>query len=247
MPSLSELQGQMAAALLARTAAARALPAGWFRGAAERGLHTHRNTVLGACCNALRLSYPTLERLLGSDVFEALAADFSCEQPPAAALLAVYGEAFADFVAERATRDDRLLLHDAARFDWLFERVAQQPAEEFGRYAVLLPGGVQLQLCNSLQLLRVSFAVDELRGGDSVPAPTTVPMHSPHRLALWRGVDGVAVRRLGVAALAVLERLLAGADIATALTAADGLATPEALAMELESDILRAGFARLGA
>jgi hypothetical protein len=52
---------------------------------------------------------------------------------------------------------------------------------------------------------------------------------------------------LGIAALAVLERLLAGADIATALTAADGLATPEALAMELESDILRAGFARLGA
>jgi hypothetical protein len=248
MPSLSELQASMARALLAADPAGRRLPAAWFGGNdhGERGLRTHRNNILGACANALRLSYPTVERLAGSDHFDALAADFVRAAPPTAPMLAVYGEGFAAFVAARAAAEDRALLEEVARFDWLFERVAQAPADDFSGARVALEGGVMLQLCGSLRLFDASFAVDELRAGTGSVAGTG---HAPRPLALWRRQAGVAVQSLHAASATLLAALQAGAGLESALSAAvsvmDGDAAADELPRLVESDILRAGFARL--
>jgi hypothetical protein len=244
MPSLSELQTAMAHAVLATDPAARQLPATWFAGDGERGLRIHRNNILGACCNALRLSYPTLERLIGSQSFDALAADYARHAPPAAPMLAVYGEGFANFVSARAVAVDRRLLDEVARFDWLFERVAQSPVEAFNGPAVLLLGSVQLQLCNSLQLFSASFAVDELRADTAVA--DGADGQGPRHLALWRRAAGVAVQRLSEPSAALLGALLADAGLEAALAAAAAAAeSANELPALIEAEVLRASFARL--
>jgi hypothetical protein len=260
MPSLSELQTAMARALLAPDPAGRRLPGEWFSGHAERGQRTHRNNVVGACCNALRLCYPTLERLIGSEHFDALAAGFVRSTPPVAPTLSVYGEDFARFVAARAATEDSLLLQEVARFDWLFERVAQAPVEDFSGPVVALEGGVQLCLSGSLRLHRSNFPVDRLRAGAEAYAGAETGAGASadaavsgvpkiRHLALWRRSTGVAVQELHPQSAAFLAALLADAGIEVALAAAAEAAGPGAGADELsahiESDIFRASFVRL--
>jgi hypothetical protein len=239
MPSLSEIQASMSRALLAGDAVARTLPSSWFVGDSAPGLKVHRNTVIGGCCQALRLSYPTLDRVLGEAVFDELAAAFARAHPPAAPVLGLYGEHFPDFVFERSSPEDRPLLGELARFDWLFERVAQCAPDEYAADAVLtLDGGVQLHLATSLQLFTASHAVDEWRIATASVARFAIPL----TLALWRRADGVVVQRLGSAAAGWLTLLVTGPT--AALDSALGAATPESIDV-IANEIFRAGFARL--
>jgi hypothetical protein len=244
MPSLAELQVSMARALLAADPATRQLPSAWFAGDGERGLRTHRNNILGACCNALRQSYPTLEWLIGVEHFEALAADFVRRAPPTAPMLALYGEGFAAFAVERAAPEDRQLLDETARFDWLFERVAQSPAEDFSGPAAMLDGGAQLHLCSSLRLFAARYEVDSLRAGG-----TAKLLPADRHLALWRRAAGVAVQPLEPASAALLSALLAAAGLEVALAAASAAASAagaaDTLPALIEREVLRASFARL--
>jgi hypothetical protein len=239
MPSLSEIQVSMSRALLAGDAVARALPASWFVGDSAPGLKVHRNTVIGGCCQALRLSYPTLDRVLGEAVFDELAAAFARAHPPAAPVLGLYGEQFADFVFERSSPEDRPLLGELARFDWLFERVAQCAPDEFVADAALtLEGDVQLHLATSLRLFTACHAVDEWRIGTASVERFAIPQ----TLALWRRADGVAVQWLSSAAAGWLKLLVAGQ--AATLESALGAATSESIDV-FANEIFRAGFARL--
>lgn len=244
MPSLSEIQTSLAQALLAPEGSLRALPDGWFAGSAATGLRVHRNTIVGACCQALRLSYPSVDRLLGAQLFDALAAEFARRHPPAVAMLGSYGEDFAEFLALRSAPEDRALLTELARFDWLFERVAMCAADDFeGTRALMLDGGVVLQISTSLKLFNAHFAVDELRAGASSAA---LPA-APRTLALWRRSDGVGVQALSLPAATWLTALLRGASVEMALNEAGKTAATQDLAIAIASEIFRASFVRLSA
>jgi hypothetical protein len=204
----------------------------------------HRNTIVGACCQALRLSYPSVDRLLGTPLFDALAADFARLHPPAAAMLGSYGEDFAGFLGLRSSPEDRALLTELARFDWLFERVAMCAANDFeGARTLMLEGGIALQLATSLKLFDAQFAVDELRAGASDAA---IPV-APRTLALWRLSDGVAVQALGLPAATWLRVLLQGDSVEAALDAAGKTAADHELGIAIASEIFRASFVRLSA
>jgi hypothetical protein len=244
MPSLSDIQASMAEALLAPEGSLRALPDDWFAGSAVAGLRVHRNTIVGACCQALRLSYPSVDRLLGTPLFDALAADFARLHPPAAAMLCSYGEDFAEFLGLRSAPEDRALLTELARFDWLFESVAMGAADDFeGARALMLDGGVVLQLATSLKLFNAQFAVDELRAGASGAA---LPV-APRTLALWRLSDGVAVQAVSLPAATWLTALLQGASLEAALHQAGQVADTRDLALAIANEIFRASFVRLSA
>lgn len=254
MHSLSDLQSSMAQALLAVEPAQRSAVESWFSSpdAARAGLHVHRNTVLGACWNSLRLSYPALERWLGTTTFEALAADFARERPPRSAALGVYGEEFAAYVAGHLPAESRPLAADIANLDWACERVAQCAPGFAGGLQVALEGGARLSLAPSLRLCRTSHSVDTLR--DELLTGTTAQGSSagrePLQLALWHTADGLNLRRLHPPAAALVAQLLSGATLALGLEAAAEAArhagiAPEALGGMLEDEVLRAGFAQL--
>lgn len=244
MPSLSDIQTSMAEALLAPEGSLRELPEGWFVGSAVAGLRVHRNTIVGACCQALRLSYPSVDRLLGTPLFDALAADFARHHPPAVAMLGSYGEDFAGFLALRAAPEDRALLGELADFDWLFESVAMCAADDFeGSRKLVLDGGVVLQLATSLRMFNAYFAVDELRAGTSGAA---LPA-APRTLALWRRSEGVAVQALSLPAATWLRVLLQGASVEAALDEAAKTAAADVLGNAIANEIFRASFVRLSA
>lgn len=254
MRSLADLQRAMAQALLAVEPAQRGVVESWFSSAeaARAGLHVHRNTVLGACWNSLRLSYPSLERWLGAAAFEALAADFARERPPTSAALSVYGEGFANHVVGQLPAELRPLAADIATLDWACERVAQcAPGFEGGR-EIALEGGARLSLAPSLRLCQVRHAVDGLREEllAGTAAPGTAANPEPLQLALWRRAAGVSLRRLHAPAAALLVRLLSGATLEMGLAAAADAAhhagvAAESLGAMLEHDLLLAGYAQI--
>ena len=70
-------------------------------------LRVYRNGFLRACIEALRASYPTVERLTGEARFPALARPWVEAHPPRVASLVEYGDGFPRYLAD--TRDEHRL------------------------------------------------------------------------------------------------------------------------------------------
>ena len=100
MPPLAEMQQDFARAVLAGAIPDIALAPG--RVAAADAMQVHRNTVIGALVNALRITYPTVDALVGEAFFDQAAAAFAALHPPASGRLAGFGEGFIKSVAQRA-------------------------------------------------------------------------------------------------------------------------------------------------
>ena len=75
-------------------------------------LRVYRNGFLKACIEALRASYPSVERLVGEERFPALARPYVDAHPPRTASLSEYGESFPKFIEE--TSDTHRLAYLAA-------------------------------------------------------------------------------------------------------------------------------------
>ena len=134
MPALLELQQTLRAQLLGE-----ALPpdqAGALRVA------IYRNTCLSTLVNALRLSFPVVQRLVGAEFFDGSAREFIRRHPPASAWLNDYGAGFAGFLSSFAAAATLPYLADVARLEWSvncalhaddapgLERYATPPREE---------------------------------------------------------------------------------------------------------------------
>jgi hypothetical protein len=62
----------------------------------------YRNTVLSGCVDALRANYPVVARLLGNEMFDAVAADHAAECPPRRPVLALYGSRFPKWLEQQS-------------------------------------------------------------------------------------------------------------------------------------------------
>jgi hypothetical protein len=86
-------------------------------GPTEGPLRVYRNTVLSGCVDALRANYPIVARLLGDEMFDAAAVDHATKCPPRRPALALYGECFADWLAEQPWIWDVAYVPDVARIE----------------------------------------------------------------------------------------------------------------------------------
>lgn len=100
MPVLAEFQARMAAALLLPHSALGESSRPTLSDSLEAGFSVYRNTIAKGLIDALRANYPTVERLVGAQCFDAVSHDFIRQQPPPEPTLALYGEAFADCLLE---------------------------------------------------------------------------------------------------------------------------------------------------
>ena len=117
MLGLRDYQRAIAAGLLSGEMAPVAALIGGEVPTADR-LRIHRNTMLGALINALALTYPAIQRLVGEDFFAQVAREFILADPPRAALLTGYGAGFPDFLASYRLLDGLPYLPDVARLEW---------------------------------------------------------------------------------------------------------------------------------
>lgn len=244
MPSLREFQTRMASQLLGATPDA---GAGLFTSAligVEEGLAIYRANIEAAAANALRLTFPTVDRVVGQAYFNHLCALRVRLDPPRAACLSAYAEGFPRFLASAAQSHGLSYLADVAMFDLALVSVANAEAGP-GRRAQL-GAAIWLELDPTLQVLRLDFPADEIRSAIDAgeAALAQIDMHPCVRWhALWRDEDGVRARRVSSASGHFLTAIMSGRDLSEALGQASAQ-SPEAAA-EIEQQIIRAPFARI--
>lgn len=210
------------------------------------GWTVHRNTIISGLTNALRLTYPTVEWLVGGDFFDQTALAYVDEHPPTKAQLADYGDRFPDFVEGYAPAAELAYLADVARFDLAIDQVC---ALSCGgeKHSVDLGAGACLWLEASLRVLRINYPADQLRDAreDDGQSLDRLDMSArPLAYALWRGGEGTLVRPLPAGVAAFLEAVLAGGSAQDGL---DALVRDcgDAGLTQLRSDLFFAPFAHL--
>lgn len=250
--TLAALQGRMAAALLAADAHGQELPARLFTGAhpGAVGLRVHRNTVLAAISNALRLSFVAVERLVGEDFFDRMAVEYARTAPPSVPQLDEYGGGFAAFIDGFPGTGNLPYLAELARLDWQLAQLGRVRPAAGGGPLLVLEGGVRLRFAAPLRTHLAAYAVDQLRAAilaEDVETLRAVSLQpGEHCYALWRTDAGVNVRSLSAASAHFLGAALAGADGATALAAAAAVEqSAQEVATLLAREILPAGFVRV--
>lgn len=238
MPSLADLQHQFAQAVLTGDA-----PAALFAGCVPYGeaLAIHRGTIMGALVNALRLSYPTVDALVGEEFFDQTCRTFAEANLPITASLAAYGGGFADFLADFVPAAALPYLPDIARLDRAIETALHAPLlwQRFG-----LDAAASINLPQSLAVLRLTYPADEIRAalGDDEAMAAIVNLPAEYFILVWRKGFDAAVQRVSAPAGRFLAALLAGSGADAAFRAAVA-AAPEAEAVRaIQTDIFAASF-----
>lgn len=246
MPSLLEVQHHFARGMLTGSDAA---VEGWIAeddiAAAER-IGIYRNTFLGVLVNAMRLTYPVTERLVGAEFFEGAARFFLSDNPPHSACLNDYGAGFDAFLAQLPEAAGLSYLPDVARLEWAVSQAAV--AEDS---AVLDPAALMQFLAEELgelQLVPVASLrmVDLAAPADAIWLAITADNEDalkhirftgePYALLVHRGEGGIVFRRLSGSEREMTAALCNGSTLATALAT-----SPEAEAMTLLAEHLAAG------
>ena len=79
----------------------------------------YRNTVIHGAVEALAANYPVVAQIVGEEMFEGIAVEFASAYPPRSPFLALYGEAFAEWIEQQAWAGDLPYLADVARVERL--------------------------------------------------------------------------------------------------------------------------------
>lgn len=94
----------------------------------------YRNNLRITLRNALRTTFPAIEKLVGEEYFSALALAFVELHPPRSAIMSDYGDFFADFLAGLEPLRDYPYLPDVARIE--FARVQAYHAADAERFGL---------------------------------------------------------------------------------------------------------------
>jgi hypothetical protein len=82
-------------------------------------LAVYRNTVIHGAVEALRSNYPVVAQIVGDEMFEGLAVEYSSANPPRSPVLALYGEQFAEWMRGQEWVGDLPYLPDVATVERL--------------------------------------------------------------------------------------------------------------------------------
>ncbi len=207
----------------------------------------HRDTVLGALANALRLTFPTVEALVGEAFFDQMAGAFVAEQPPTRANLSTYGQVFPAFIARYPHAASLAYLGDAARLDLSIAQALMAPDID-NRLQIALDATVQLSLPVSLAVLGLQSPADLIRDGleaDDDQALAAIDLSAPRWLAVWRDGRLAVVQPLGPAAGLFLNAVLAGDGVQAALEASATVVDPAAALQVIQAEVFAARFAQI--
>jgi len=211
---LAALQRGFGAAIASLEKAAEAAP--MFRGppqAALERLAVYRGNVVGACTKALAGAYPIVAKIVGQSFFEGMAREYLRRFPSTSGDLNEYGAQLAEFVARFPHTQDLPYLPDVARMEWLVHR-AYYAADDAPPGARLAPACALL--ASPWPLARIwEVHQDDYEGEFSVNLEA-----GPGRILIYRPRFRVLVGPLSAGSYRFLERIGAGAPVATALEAA---------------------------
>ncbi|HEX9431829.1 MAG TPA: DNA-binding domain-containing protein [Burkholderiales bacterium] len=230
MPALLELQRAFAGALVQeyeRGVWAHITEDGF--NAAER-LRIYRNTCRATLIETLRMTYPAVERLVGREFFEHVAAKFVEHHPARSGYLNEYGAEFPAFLAGLEAAGELPYLADVGRFEWALSVAAN--AED---RPVLDPGALlgvagehhaELRFAPhpSVSCLELAHPADEIAdavlAGDDAAMREVDLTSGPVRIVVHRGANGLETERLCARAYELVSLLCAGEPLGRVIEAA---------------------------
>jgi len=248
LPALADLQRDVMRAILSGDAmstdwlsAPGALPA-------SAALQAHRDTALGGLTNSLRLTFPSIERLVGEVFFDQIVLAYVAIAPPRSADLCAYGRDFPSFLSNHAPAAALAYLADVARLDWAIARALGGPSEA-RRRDLSIDLDTVLSVPTALTVSRFDHPAAAIRAaldaGDDAALGNIDLEPRPRFVAVWRSVRLAVTRELAAPAGVFLTALLDGRGGDDALAAALAVAPPGAALAAIRSDIFEASFAQI--
>lgn len=236
MPTLLELQqaifrsltGVAVAPPVAELGEAAAAVPGLGTAAHER-LSIHRNTCRRTLINALGLTYPAVQRLVGNSFFDAAAEHFIDEAAsgiPESACLDEYGREFGAFLASFAPAARLRYLAEVANLEWAINEALHAPEAarvDSAQLATRIGADPEVRFVPhpSIRLLSLQFPADIIWRGvleeDDATLASVDLASGPVWLLVERTEAGPQVHRLTEPAWHFTERLCAGVPFRAAL------------------------------
>ena len=234
MPALRDLQCALGSALLDGSAIQDAPD--------PLLLAIYRNTSLSTLSNALSLTFPAVQRLVGSGFFETVAQEFIRANPPGSAYLNDYGQQFAGFLAQFPHAAGLAYLADVARLEWAVScalHAADAAPLDLASLAELdtaLMPFVRFVPHPSITVIRLDTPADAIWRAvldeNEAAMQAIDPAAGPVWLLIERSAMGIQVRRMEGAVWRFTRRLCAGEPLQAAL---DGEGLDAVLADHLAS------------
>lgn len=195
--------------------------------APQARLAIYRNTANSTLLAALRLSYPAVQALVGSEFFEGAARLFIEQCPPSSAQLYSYGESFPEFLAHMPEAASLAYLPDTARLEWAVNEALHAPDAtplDLRRLEQLDEADMQAVRFSpspAARVLESTFPVDAiwhavLSRDDSALADINLAT-DPVWLYIHRGPSGIEVNRMAEGQCRFTAALLAGHSLHDAL------------------------------
>lgn len=154
------MQAQFARALLDLQASEHVTAAG-----GSTRFNVYRNNFAITLRNALRTTFPAVERLVGDEFFSALAFAFAERHPPRSPIMSSFGEAFPDFLESIEALSDFRYLADVARIE--FARVQAYHAADADSFEINEEAAVIAAIDHPVRLHPSAFVI-----------PSRYPAHS---------------------------------------------------------------------
>jgi len=187
---------------------------------AEKRFTIYKNNVYARLVDALRDTFPAVERLVGEEFFRAAAVEYIARTPPGAGGLTTYGQALPDFLAAFPPAAAIPYLADVARLEicYLEAYHAADAVTEDAASVAGSDGRNRSALHPSARLLTSSFQISriwELNRNEASFDNVALPALQEYLLVI-RPRRQVEVRRISLGAYAALLVFESGGTVAEA-------------------------------
>jgi hypothetical protein len=206
-------------------------------GSRDPGIEVYRRNLRANFAKVLALEFPAVERLLGSERFAAVAADYQQSEPSRSGNLHGIGAGFAAHLAARLEPPALRWIADVAALEWAWEESAVAGDAAMRLEAAALAGmpaerlwALQLVPHPALRIVRSRYPIHTIWRANLPDAAGRIAALEPQfQLALDQGAESVLIERPGteveVSGIAAVEAawlgaLAGGASLGAALDAA---------------------------
>ena len=186
-------------------------------------LAVYRNTVIHGAVEALRANYPVVEQIVGDEMFEAIAVEYSSAHPPISPVLALYGDEFADWISQQRWIADLSYLPDVARVERLHvESLMAADEEPLVAAGNLELSGLRLKLHPAVRFNWLQTPAMSIWLAHQRPLPSTIKPDWKPEGALFARPSPFEMHtpRIGAAAHRILFGIRLGERVGQSLAAA---------------------------
>lgn len=134
----------------------------------NQGLAIYRNNLRATAAQALTITFPTVEALMGEELMGLAAEKLLATAPPHQGDWAQWGSELANILEDVSALDDYPFIPDCARLDYLCHQLVREAdhaleADSLGLLESEDPDNIRVELAPSLHLMRSEFPIAGIR------------------------------------------------------------------------------------